>query len=428
MKKLIEKLKNLKTAKNSLLTLSSNLISQVMSFVVAVLLGRTMSVADYGLYSILNNIATFVSDLADMGMNGAITRFVAEYRSRRDQASEEQLITYALKRKIRNLVLVFIALVLAAKPIASLFLKDAQAYPYVYLITLTCGFSLFVGAMRAILQGRQEYGKYFVSMVTWNVVWCAVIFGLFLADKMTIAASIIAGAVSGLVNLVLCTKLIGYDVKRIVKKSVIAPDVKSRFNTFGNWMVLWSVFVLLQSKADVFMLATFTTAEQVSYYDIATKVIKPVLMVISSYGQVLNPLFASMPTKDELNKQIRTVIKVISLVCALIVLAILVVGPAINLVFGTKYNQSVVPAQLLLFALIFYVWQMPFNSALYAINKPNVFAFAALIGLVATVIGNYFLLPPLGAVGAAITYIVAQIIGLVVAFIAYQIYYKKNKE
>lgn len=428
MKKLIEKFKKLTTAKNSLLTLSGNLISQVMSFIVAVLLGRTMSVADYGLYSVLNNIASFVSDLADMGMNGAITRFVAEYRSKKDLASEEQLITYSMKRKIRNLVVVFIVLALVAKPIASIFLKDPQAYPYVYLVILTCALSLFVGAMRAIIQGRQEYEKYFISVVAWNVVWCGVIILLTLTDNMTIAASLVAGVVSGLVNLVLCKKLVGYDVRQVVKKTDIAPDIKNKFNTFGNWMILWSIFALLQSKLDVFMLATFTTSEQVSYYDIATKVIKPVLMVITSYGQVLNPLFASMPTKEDINKQIRTVMKFVSVVSALIVLAILVVGPAIRLVFGSKYDQSVIPAQLLLFALIFYVWEMPFNSTLYAVNKPEVFTFAALLGLIATAIGNYFLLPTMGAVGAAITYIVAQIIGLAVAFFAYQIIYKKKQE
>ncbi|MBR4109663.1 MAG: flippase [Oscillospiraceae bacterium] len=426
MKKLIEKLKAKTTAKNSFLTLCSNLISQLMSFLVTVLLGRSLSVADYGLYSILNSIATFVSDMADMGMNGAITRFVAEYRAKKDLASEEQLITYAIKRKFRNLIFVFIVLVLAAKPIATFWLKDTQSYPYVYLISLTCAFSLFVGAMRAIIQGRQEYEKYFISVVSWNFVWCAVIVIMFLTNKMTIAASIIAGAVSGLVNLILCTKLIGYNPKNAVRKSSISPDVKSKFNTFGNWMVIWSVFALLQSRADIFLLATFTTPEQVSYYDIASKLIKPVLMVVSAYAQVLNPQFASMDTREKLNKQIASVIKFIAVISALIGVAIVVVGPAVKLVFGNKYNDAIFPAQLLLFAIIFYVWTVPFNSALYAINKPEVFAFAALLGLIVTVVGDIFLLPSLGAVGAAITYIAAQVVGLVVAFVAYKLLYRKE--
>lgn len=425
MKRLLDKLKS-KTAKDSALTLSGNLIAQTLSLAVVVIVSRFLSVADYGIYSILNNISSFVQDMADMGMNGAITRFVAEYRAKGEVEKERQLISYSIRRKLMNLVIVFIVLVLFAKPIASYWLHDGAKHHYIYLIILTCAFSLFISALRAVLQGRQEFSKLFASVVTWNFVWAGVMVIMAFTGNLTVFSSVLSGAFSGAVNLVLCTRLVNLDLRHVIGTREVEPEIKRQFNNFGNWMFLWALFAILQSKLDVFMLASFTTPEQVSYYDIASKIIKPVLMVVSAYAQVLNPQFASIP-KEKLNQRIVAVAKFIALVSAAITVGIVLVKPAITIVFGHKYDNAIIPAQLLLFAILFYVWTVPFNSALYALNKPYIFTLAAFAGLAVTAVGDYLLLGTYGAIGAAVTFIAAQIVGLVVALIAYLLIVKRRK-
>lgn len=422
--KLFNILKN-KTAKDSIFTLTGNLISQALSLFVVAIVSRFLSVTDYGIYSILNNISSFVQDMADMGMSGAITRFVAEFRAKNELEKENQVICYSLRRKLLNLIFVFIVLVSFSKPIASYWLHDSSKYHYIYLIILTCAFSLLVSALRAILQGKLEFKNYFISVVTWNFVWAATITIMAFTNNLTVVSSIIAGVVSGVINLFLCVKLVKLDMKQVICAPNIDLDTKKKFNNFGNWMLLWSMFAVLQSKLDVFMLASFTTPEQVSYYDIASKVIKPILMVVSAYAQVLNPQFASIK-KSEMKHRITIIVKFIGIISVLIVVAIIMVGPVINIVFGNKYNNSILPAQMLLFAIIFYVWTVPFNSALYALNKPYIFTLAAFIGLIVTGIGNYLLLGKYGVIGAAFTYIAAQVVGLIVALLSYIIIVRKE--
>lgn len=422
--KLFDKMKS-KTAKDSILTLSGNLISQIIGFVVTVIVSRFMSVVSYGIYSILNNISAFVNDMADMGMNGAITRFVSEYRAKGELEKEQQIIAYSLRRKSINLVVVLIVLILCAHPIASYWLGDGSKYIYIYLIIVTCAFSLFTSALRAVLQGRQDFKKYFITIVMWNAVWCGSILIMAFTGSLNVFSSVLSGAISGAVNLLLGIYLVKVDIKSIYRNVKIDSDIKKKFNNFGNWMLLWALFAILQSKLDVFMLATFTTKEQVSYYEIASKVIKPILMVVSAYAQVLNPQFASMDT-SKLKERIKSIAKFIAIISAVIVFAILIVGPVITMFFGNKYDNSIVPAKLLLFAIIFYVWTVPFNSALYALNKPYIFTLAAFIGLVVTAIGDFLLLGTYGAIGAAYTYIAAQIVGLVVALSSYIFIAKKG--
>lgn len=90
MNKIISKLKS-KTVKDSFFVLVSNVLAQLFNFIVVVILGRFFSVTEYGVYSVLNNISIFVSDMADMGMNGAITRFTAEARGKGEKKIEDQL-------------------------------------------------------------------------------------------------------------------------------------------------------------------------------------------------------------------------------------------------------------------------------------------------------------------------------------------------
>ena len=142
-------------------------------------------------------------------------------------------------------------------------------------------------------------------------------------------------------------------------------------------------------------------------------------MLVSAYSQVLNPQFAAFD-KSEIKQKIISVTKFIVAITGMIIVAIFLAKPVITIIFGHKYDNAILPARLLLFAIIFFVWTVPFNSALYALNKPYVFAFASFAGLIVTAVGNVILLEKYGAVGAAVTFVFAQITGLVISVFAYQ--------
>lgn len=413
------------TTKNSALVLLGNIISQITGFFVIVIIGRGLSVSDYGIYSVLNNISSFVTDLADMGMNGATTRFVAEYHSKEDYDLESALILYSMRRKILNIVIVFTILVIGARPIAKYMLHDEIHYKWVYLVIVTCAVSLMIGAFRAILQGRQSFSRYFISMALWNIVWWLGIFIINYLGMLDVTTSLFAGVLSGIINLLLCLRFVDYH--QIKKTKSIPDEIRKKFNEFGFWMALWALCAILQSRMDIFLLASLTTTEQVSYYDIAIKLTKPVLMVASAYSQVLNPQFASLNTQAEVSSRIKRLIKYVSLISLFIVACIIIVEPVVFVVFGHKYDSSIIPSRLLLFADGFFVWTIPYNSALYAMNKPFIFTIAAFAGLIVTVIGDLLLLGKYGAIGAAVTFILAQIIGLVVAIVSYNIIKNKDK-
>lgn len=410
-----------KSAKDTILTLISNASSQVLSFFVTIMVSKSLSVTNFGLYSVINSVTSFITDLADLGMNSSLTRFVSECHAQNLVRQENKIISYTIRKKIVSLLFVLVLLFLFSRPIAKYIFHDEQLYYYVIFIFVSSGFSLLVGALRAVLQGRREFHKFSLVVVMWNLIWAGVIFLFYFLGKLSVLSSLLAGIISGSVNLFLCVKLTDLKLSKLLNCTDLEASYKRQLNNFSNWMIVWSVFSILQSKADVFLLATLTTKAEVSYYEIASKIIKPVLMVIASYSQVLNPQFASID-RNKLHDKIIEIRKFIFILSGFVIIFLIMVGPILNFIWGIKYAKSIIPAQMLLIAIIFYAWTVPFNSALYALNKPHIFTIAALAGLVVTIIGDILLLPKYGAIGASITYIFAQIIGLVIAFSGYKKY------
>lgn len=405
---------------DSALVLISNVLAQAVNFVAVMFMTKMLSVEDYGKYALLNTVLTLVADLSDMGMNASITRFVAQYRGQNDRASELGIIAYSLKRKLCSSALAIGLMMVFSNFLATYVIHDSAYSVYVILVSFCAGFYLLTGLYKAVFQGRQNFKHYFLSVAVDAIVYLATVVVLYAFQALSVFTIVLASLLRSLVSTVICAILVGVPIKELFSRISGNKETVKLFNTYSRWMFLWAIFSNLQTRADVLLLSQLTTTDQVSYYDIANKITKPVLLVVSSYSQIMSPVFAKLNTLDKIRKKISSVKKIVLAGTGGMLLAVALSGIAVRILFGNKYDNSIVPLQIMFAALIFYIWTIPYNSALFALNKPQVFTIAAGIGLVATVIGDFLLLPAFGAVGAAFTYFIAQLIGFLVAYIGYR--------
>ena len=403
---------------NSSLVLVTNIFQQVINFIVIMLITGVLTNEDYGKYAVLNTLLSLVTDLSDMGMNSSITKFVAQFHT--DSPEKElQMIRYVSRKKLRNSSIVIVVLMLSSKWIAQYMIHDSSYNIYVIIVSFCIGFTLISSMNKAIFHGRQDYKRYFYATLTDTISYVAIITIFYAAGKLNVLTVIIANIVRMFLSMIISSWMAGIRLSTYRVPVQKTESIKS-LNAFGNWMLLWAVFANLQSRADVMLLSQLTTLTEVSLYDIANKLTKPVLMILSAYATVMNPVFAQLTSKRRIKEKIGQTIKVISFISIFLLIAALLSGHVITLFFGSKYENSIMPLKIMLVSLVFYVWTMPYNSALYALNKPYIFALAAGIGLVVNVIGDFLLLPRFGAVGAAWTYFAAQVEALLVAYIAYK--------
>ncbi|MDV4150388.1 oligosaccharide flippase family protein [Clostridium sp. AL.422] len=414
-----------KIFKNISYVLFANIISQIESMIFVTIAARIWDVETYGVYSIVAMILSLAIDLSDMGMNGAVIRFSAEYNAKGELEREEKLIDLVVKRKIRNSIITCISISIFSPLIALMFLDSSSYYMYIIISSIAIIFALVYSLNNSVLQGRQEYKNYFKSMICFNSLLFIMIVLLFVFNKFTVMNVVIVNVINYFLSMLYSLKLIKFDLKSIFIKKKVEREVNNRFTNYSRWMVLWSILSILQSRLDILMLANLTTTVQVAYYDIGMKLSKPFFMIFNSAGQVINPVFATILTKEELKDKFAKVRKISIGLSVLIIISILICRYPIIIIFGDKYIDSIIPLQIILMSLVFFICTMPFNAVLYSLNKPHVFVIASGLGLIATFIGNLYLLPIYGAIGAAITYLIAQIIGFIISYLSYKYYEKK---
>ncbi|MDU7363116.1 oligosaccharide flippase family protein [Clostridium sp.] len=414
-----------KVFKNISYVLFANIISQIESMIFVAIAARMWDVDTYGIYSVVTMILSLAIDLSDMGMNGAIVRFSAEYSAKGEFDKEEKLIDLVVKRKIRNSIITCLTISIFSPLISLMFLDNSNYFLYIVISSIAIIFALVYSLNNSVLQGRQEYKGYFKSMICFNSLLFIMIILLFIFNKFTVMNVIIINVINYFLSFLYSMRLIKFDFKSIFIKKDLEREVKSKFTNYSRWMVLWSVLSILQSRLDILMLANLTTTFQVAYYDIGMKLSKPFFMIFNSAGQVINPIFATILTKEELKSKFAQVRKISIALSVLIIISILICRYPIIIIFGDKYINSIIPLQIILMSLVFFIWTMPFNAVLYSLNKPHVFVIASGLGLIATFIGNLYLLPIYGAVGASITYLIAQVIGFIISYLSYKYYEKK---
>jgi O-antigen/teichoic acid export membrane protein len=147
---------------------------------------------------------------------------------------------------------------------------------------------------------------------------------------------------------------------------------------------------------------------------------------ITAYGTVLNPKLSSILDFKQLLHEIKKA-KLISFIMSLLLILGVFMGPiVIRLFFQNKYEGAIIPLKIMLVSLIPYVWCLPFNSALFAIGKSSVFFYGATLGLVINSVSSVLLIPKYGAIGSSISFSTLNLLGLIVALIFFNIYFKEK--
>lgn len=406
---------------------SANLLNQLRGFLLIWVSVKLLSVEEYGFLVLVTMLVGMVTDISDAGVSAATSRFAAEYYQKRMYRKYAQVIYYSLYRKWIAFWIVSLILLVGCVPLAKLLFHDGNASLYVIISLIGIFPGMFLGVENAILSGKQEFKTQFCiarySFITIVLIFLSCYVMGILSLNVFIAINFLVNIVSGAFS----TYFLRSDLKKSFFFRKDYQGIRHEFNKFGNWMFIWSVFVVIKSRIDVVMLSYLGGVAQVAYYDIATKFTKPVMLVFGSYGQVLNPKLVAYGSLDGLQQLIRQTYKFVSLLSFALLLCIPISPYAIDFIIGSEYEEAVLPLQIILVGLVFFVWTMPFNGALFALKKPFVFSLDTIIGMVVTIMGNYFLIPMFHSSGAALTALMMNAASLVLSVFFYRYYMRKSK-
>ncbi len=386
---------------NYVYLLLGNLGRLILTFAFTAVVARYLSVEQFGAFSYALAFAELFYAIADLGLPSILTRELA--RSGGRFANTYYVAAFVLQWGLGMLTfLVIILVTLALQP-------SLQGLALNGIIGLSVIFGIALKLSQAVFRAFERMEFSALS----NLVERLIV--LFLVLVVIVAQGSVIDIAMAYTFGTLITAALGWVVvqTRFVRFDARAFSISTVRQLF--WMALplaaGMIFSILKDRAGFILLKHFQGDYAVGIFSAGYRLVIPLFTLASLLGILLVPVFSrQLALSHETFAKSYGVWLKISLAAGNL-LQIIVFGSAVwitPLVFGDKYVTSIPVIQVLSLSLVFPYGHFVSTSALLASAKMRaLFVSTAWSGITAVVLA-YFLIPLLGALGAAISVILAE--------------------
>lgn len=182
---------------------------------------------------------------------------------------------------------------------------------------------------------------------------------------------------------------------------------------FGHPFIYAGLAYWLLGSMDRWMLASMSSVEEVGIYSIAFRFASIVLFISTAFGQAWSPVAIRVRTDHP--QQYRSIYGQVLLLLFFVMLVVggtvaLFSGEVISLIMPAEYLPSALPLTILCFGIVLQATQQVSAVGISLENKTHLFARIAWLTAAINFVGNWLLIPPLGAAGAAWATLISYVV------------------
>jgi O-antigen/teichoic acid export membrane protein len=355
------------TEPNHTLTFARNVSTRYVAIAVEAALGLAvlpfnvahLGTAAYGLWMLTASVTAYFSIL-DLGYSGALVKFVAQYRARRDHRALNEILSTAFVMFAGFGVLTYGAAILVAVFLDTIFQLTPDQVHTGRLVLLIVSVNVAVGTSMsvfgAVISGFQRYDLN-------NLVGAGTGLAVAAANVAVLALGY------GLVELVACTtlvRLLFFGIYRLNAYRVF-PELRVRAGLFRRArlreLTHFSVYVAmidwankLNYSVDALIIGAVLNTSAVAVWAVGQRVAEVTQRIANQLNEML---FPTIVDSDEAarNDRLQTILVqgtrlTLAIVMPLSVGLILVARPLVTAWVGPEFSGSVIVLQLLLAAVI----------------------------------------------------------------------------
>jgi stage V sporulation protein B len=380
-------------------------IANAVAYLIRLYLLHNLSVNEFGLfYAVFNFIAIFLV-FRNMGLTGALTKYIAEYEAKGEKGKIKSAIVATVSIQMAGSLLLAGILWLLAPSLATNLFKDPQALMVlrvlVFYIPLTVFYYVLLGFFRGfqkthILASLESIKS--IVMLIFIVLFASLGLGIFAPVWAYLLVYVV------LVILFVYPLLKTYNIFsnhildfKGVAVAMVAFGFPSLLSSFGSRFI---------SYFDTLMLTYFSTLEQVGIYNIVLPTALVFMMLSGAVGAIFMPLISELWAKNKKKKiteALDLLYKYIFLVGFPIILSVFVFSDVfIRMFFGQEFLSGDIAFKILLVGALFNILASLNHQYLGGIGKPKKVMKIMLIATGVNIMMNLVLIPTLGITGAAI--------------------------
>lgn len=390
------------TAKDTSVLFIGNVATSFMGFLLIIILARTLSVEQMGVFSAFTNMAVLLSSLADFGISSGLVNFVGIARRQNNKKAEGEYIAAGLRIELL-LFLVFALLILVFHSfVAHKLLATTNTSLNYLLIIGVFAYIVWNYSSLALRAQRRFFLSATVDFLTGFLRLIFIVLAVSLITVDVVGASTIY-VFPAIITAVVGMTILGWSKQwlKITKKHYV------EFMKFSSWIGVNKVASVISGKIDIQMLAALSGATATGLYSVPSRLIFFVTILVSSFSSVISPRLAAFDSKEIEKSYIKKTLAFSLLIIFGLLFWAIIANPFIILLFGEKYADSVPIFRLLIAANIPFVLTAPsVNAIIYSIKKPKYIGYFSVFQLATVVALNLVFIPMFGATGPTYSLII----------------------
>ncbi len=373
--------------------------------VLLIVASRTLGEVDYGKFSFALGLGTIFETLMDFGLHQVAIRAVA-----RDRSSALRIFRNSLGLKIIWALGALVLLVVAATVLRD----ETDVRLACYMIGGSLVLRSYMLTVRGVLMGLERFGWDSVVVITDRLL-------LLLAGA---AALWLGAGLQGLAIAFVASRAVALVLAAMLAHRQIGPvgisldrELWKELQWTAIPLGLFLVVINLYSRIDIVMLGVWRTDVETGLYQNAYSVYEGLTYLPSVLAAVLSPRLSNLFVTDR-RKHRWLAIGGVGLSAGLALLVGTVVyflaDPLVVVLFGGTFAASAGPLRILSagLSLVYAIWIL--HAIAISMNREKLLLLTGVVGLVAKVALNAWLIPAHGPSGAAVAVIVGEAVSAAV--------------
>lgn len=407
------------TARDSSIMFVGIIIATLSGFFLTILLVRNLTPNSFGLYITAITFTQLVTDIFELGINTSSLAYLASSKGK----IKELFLEAGFVIRLVIAFLVSMIVFFGSSQIAEIIFNSKEMIYYVQVSALGIFALILLGWGQLALQAGRKFVQ---SMLLGSSVNILRLLGLGLifiiginSEKTVFFVSQIVLTLS-VVYLFITLKI--YKLPFFKAKK----DIYKKIILFGLPVGLSFGVSAIYTRLDQLFIFNLIGDKEAGVYGLAYRTAALALFAASAFNNALIPRFASLEKKN-FESYFKKVMIVSTGMGIVSMIAIIIAPFLIPIIYGNNFNSSIMPFQLLMVGMFFYIIASPFQSAILFKFKVSHFTVVnAVVSLTITWALLSVLIPPLKSNGAALTIVIVSITQLIIAAAYFWFLYKKN--
>ncbi|WDE03940.1 flippase [Thalassomonas viridans] len=405
-------------------------LAAVAGFLVSVVITRSLGTTAAGYYFFMLAALALLGSISRLGLDQAIVRFMAVANAGEERDRVNLIFTWACRWVLCASLLMSGLLYVSCKLFyAQIFDDDGYLMPLLIACLVLPLSNLFTVIQQSFQGMKRIFTFAFLNGVERPLNLAGLLFVIFALGQIELKQALMTYLAVSLFAVLLGCFFWQKHQRKGDRCKIRIPATDTKVKLWRSSMSLWGVAclsIVMGQGAQLFT-GFFSTPEQVTYFAVANRIASLVAFVLLAVNGILSPKFAELKAGEQdsrLQNVYRSSTGIMLLLTTPFMVFVFIFAKEILCLFGAELQPAVKVLRLLIAAqfvkvAVGSVGQLLVMSGFERSQRKNLTVAVAI--LVST---SVFLIPPLGAFGAAIAVFFAMTFNNVLGL--WQVYKKLN--